>query len=600
MVQQALALGAQQVARYAYLAGFRKGDLVTATAIALASSGGVADRVTGEGAAKRVGLWQIRAALVSDHKKWTVEWLKNPTHSAEAAWEVSDRGKRWGSWPAFTNGRYKKHLTAAKKAADAVTDNPPKPGGGGAGSSGPPAPKEEPFDPKVRLGRVFIHGSKLGAELASSVTIAGLSWSINEVTQLAMTIADPGFELYRTGLFEKNVAILYREPATAAFPAFNLQFRIASLVLDGGPAGTGGMQVLARSQVAWKLKKRRGPKVMKKVSPTEFVAAECKKVGAKFVGQPSAKRGQVARDVAGKGQEEQQGSAKPSSWTTFQRLASELGYVCFEWADTVYFGKPSWLIARDKDPIDVAVPQEGAPAVWTPRNMPTITMSEDAELPVEISEIELETNRLREAHPGGGLRLRGLPPLNDDYLITSLSLPLVGVGPLLLSASTPKNPPKQPPSKGGGRAGGGKGHDEDNEGPKGGGGGSPGGKSGAAFVAMAVTASNARYSYGAEASSSDPTPSALDCSELVEWALGRIGVPFVDGSAAQYAACKKITVAEAMRTRGALLYKIGHIGISMGNGQSVEARNPGDGVGIFRAADIVWTGGGLVPGLSYR
>ena len=54
-----------------------------------------------------------------------------------------------------------------------------------------------------------------------------------------------------------------------------------------------------------------------------------------------------------------------------------------------------------------------------------------------------------------------------------------------------------------------------------------------------------------------------------------------------------------MNTRGALLYKPGHIGISLGDGRSVEARNPTDGVGIFRAADIAWTQGGLVPGLRY-
>jgi hypothetical protein len=85
----------------------------------------------------------------------------------------------------------------------------------------------------------------------------------------------------------------------------------------------------------------------------------------------------------------------------------------------------------------------------------------------------------------------------------------------------------------------------------------------------------------------------------VQWALGRVGVAFVDGSSSQIAACKPISVATALRTRGALLYKVGHIGISLGDGRSIEARNPSAGVGVFRAADIAWTHGGLVPALRY-
>lgn len=462
----------------------------------------------------------------------------------------------------------------------------------------PPASESNP-DPRRRLGNVFLHGGKLKSNIAASVTDANISWSVTEISQLSLTIADPGFELFREGIFEKGVAVLYREQGLP-----DLEFRVAAVNLDGGPTGTGGIQIQCRSQGVQKLKKRRGAKVMKKASPSNFVEAECKAAGLKCVSQPSPKRAQVARDVAKKGNDDQ-GADKPSSWTTFQRLATELGYYCFEFAGTVYFGKPTWLIDRDKDPLVVALPLDGAPDVWVTRTMPTINMSEDAEVPVEISNVELEKVRFKECRPGGALRLRGLPPFNAEYLITSLGLPLMGTGTLSVSASTPKNPPKQPPPKPKPKQKKG-GYDGD---PKNGG-GSPapgtkapsppaGGKSALAFVNMAITASSARYVYGAEASVSTAKPAALDCSELVQWALGRIGVPFTDGSSAQIAATRRISVEQGLRTRGALLWMPGHIGISMGDGRSVEARNPSAGVGIFRARDISWQGAGLVPGVQY-
>lgn len=600
----------RSIARVAYQAGFKGDALVTATAIAFAESSGRVEVVNSIGC---VGLWQINQPVhVAAHPKWTRAWLQNAANNAAAAYELSNGGTRWSPWSVYTSGAYKKHLPAARTAAAAITSSDATVRNSGAGSASddppgkafnpydqtpdpkrpkrPPKAEDEP-DPRIRLGHIKIHGGELIAHVRDLVTSATLDWSTSEVTQLTVVMADPGFAVYKRALFEKGSALLYREPG-----ALDLNMRITALTLGPGPAGTGGITIQARSEGVWKLRRRRGPLVMKKVSPSQFVEAECKAVGVKAVVQPSPQRGQVARDVPQGGEADLAGAARPSSWTTFTRLASELGYVVFEFADTVYFGKPTWLADRDKTPLQVAVPLDGAPEVWTCRTIPTIAVSDDAEYPVDISGVEIEKSRFKDCRPGGGMQLRGLPPFKDTYLITSMSMPLLGNGPLTLSAVTPKNPEPQPPSppptK---RSDDGDGTYDDGSGPV----SQPGGKTAASFVNMAVSASSARYVYGAEALSSNPKPAALDCSELVQWALGRIGVPFTDGSAAQIAATNRISVEQGLRTRGALLYKVGHIGISMGDGRSVEARNPTAGVGIFRAADIAWTAAGLVPGLRY-
>jgi cell wall-associated NlpC family hydrolase len=448
-------------------------------------------------------------------------------------------------------------------------------------------------DPRIRLGYVIVRGAKLRLEVQEAVTSATLSWSTDEVTQLAMTVEDPEFVIWRSGQFAKDTLVVYREP-----PMDDVRLRITSLSLDGGASGTGGFQVSARSEGRWLLMRRQGPLVMPKASPSAFVLAECKAVGLKAVVQPSPTRTQVARDVPKEG-EASRGAARPSSWTTFQRLAQELGYYLFEYGGTVYFGQPSWLMKQPGDPLTVSVPfhKTGLDERFAALNIPSITMSEDAEVPVEISGLQLHKSRLAECRPGRNLHLRGLHPFIAHYLVTSMTVPLLGTGPIELAASTPHDPPPQPPEQATSSGGG---FDSvsgsvDSSGAA----QQSGSKSAHDFVTVALSQRGDRYVFGAEANLSSANPSAFDCSELIEWALARVGIRFVDGSANQIAKCRSISVQQAIRTRGALLYKPGHIGISLGNGQTMEARNSRVGVGVFRAADIAWTQGGLVPGLRY-
>ena len=92
--------------------------------------------------------------------------------------------------------------------------------------------------------------------------------------------------------------------------------------------------------------------------------------------------------------------------------------------------------------------------------------------------------------------------------------------------------------------------------------------------------------------------------ELIEWAARRAGVNFPDGSAAQIDATTPMSVAEALRTPGALLFRAGnppttphHIAISLGDGRTIEARNSRAGVGVFSAHGRGWTRAGTIPGM---
>jgi hypothetical protein len=76
----------------------------------------------------------------------------------------------------------------------------------------------------------------------------------------------------------------------------------------------------------------------------------------------------------------------------------------------------------------------------------------------------------------------------------------------------------------------------------------------------------------------DPNPKAFDCSELVQWAAHQVGVSIPDGTMNQLPhiqrAGKTISVDQALRTKGALLLRPGHVAISLGDGAPSRPRAP--------------------------
>jgi cell wall-associated NlpC family hydrolase len=139
------------------------------------------------------------------------------------------------------------------------------------------------------------------------------------------------------------------------------------------------------------------------------------------------------------------------------------------------------------------------------------------------------------------------------------------------------------------------------------------------FVQKCMAQEGDDYVFGAETDPDDPDPDTFDCSELVEWACARLEVdpPMPDGARFQARHCQRhgtlIPVELAIQTRGALLFSFkggdplrgqvptsAHVAVSLGDGNTIEARGSKYGVNIFDAREgRAWTHAGLVPGLDY-
>lgn len=440
-----------------------------------------------------------------------------------------------------------------------------------------------------RLGKVIARGAKLQADLAEAVTSGSLSLTLGEVSQLSLTVLDsPDFKLLESGLFSAGTP----RRRGSQLDYGGLYFEVRSIELE--PQGERhALKITARSIGAGKLKRARGPLVRKKISPTQFVALEAKEAGLTFVGQPSAKRTLIKRNA---------GDEAESSWDTCQRLASELGFVCFEAAGVLYFGKPTWLLERE-DRLEYRVRWRGAKTDDALDEIPRCRRSGDDPKNVATVSARLRGTAGDDVLPGMALVLDGVPTFDGAYLIESVTLGLGEGQPAQVEATTAVNPVPQPPAKKAkkgssssatvpGTSSSTTSSSSTTTAP------ATGAKSAASFVALAQQQAGDTYIYGAEASISDPNPNAFDCSELIEWALGRIGITFGGTSGSMIAACTPISVAQAIATRGALLWHEGHIAISLGNGQTIEAANSRVGV-VNYSADGRFARGGLVPGLRY-
>ncbi|WP_062292430.1 C40 family peptidase [Demequina phytophila] len=90
------------------------------------------------------------------------------------------------------------------------------------------------------------------------------------------------------------------------------------------------------------------------------------------------------------------------------------------------------------------------------------------------------------------------------------------------------------------------------------------------ITAAALSRVGSTYAYGGSG------PTVFDCSGLVSWAYAQVGKSLPHSSSAIRAVGTVISSSEARP--GDVIWSPGHVSIYLGNGQQVEALNPGSGV----------------------
>jgi cell wall-associated NlpC family hydrolase len=618
-------LTAAQVAVLVKQAGFPKIDWVNMVAIAKAESGFRVEAKNPRSSAS--GLFQI---LASVHRKYDQRrLLSDAAYNTRAAKEIYDVQKK-RAWVAFTSGGYKEYLNEARQGvaqAASITGNPSLPSGGSSGSGaaaddGSAAPAVTYGPPGPQLVRAGV-GKPLSAAQETSAALAGLkilgtevtgdfsnaiigtpvfSAGIDTVPHVVFTVADPeGEQLFKArNLWVAGTRVQYRD----------LDLRIDELKFEPGSHGTGQLTVTCADDIVYALMKLRGPRTAEGISATQWIAQELARAGIDpnkyFLGEAVPTQSVIARDdddQAGAGG----GGEAPSAWTTIVRLAKELGKRVFVSGRRLVFGSSAFAM-RWSAPGSLRLSWhalgEGERFLTMPTSTRTSVGNRSNVLQVTG---RISLNRAQYFRPGVPVIVRNTPSIAGDKWVTFMCASIShGLGTDTDGADItliqPVDPPPEPPTAttSAGANGG-----STSSGTYTSGGGADGqvGR----FVALALQQAGNRYSFGAEANPSDPDPRVFDCSELVEWAAARAGIsPRVpDGSAAQLAHCRArgtlISVAQGIRTKGALLFQPGHVAISLGNGKTIEAMNPSQGVRQGNANGRGWTAAGRIPGAQgYR
>lgn len=295
------------------------------------------------------------------------------------------------------------------------------------------------------VDHLIVRGSAVSGDLAEALTECTASVGIDQIGEITMSFYDRNFELLRSGVFAKQGEVNF----------MSFRQEVTSVDTEAAPDGFGQTTIRARAAVVGMLKRRFGPFVMRASSPSDFVIHECKAVGAQYVVQPSPKRKHVARDrKPSTDGASPSGDTRPSSWSTFERLAKELGFVVFESGGVIYFGKPSWLRKRITR-ISVVTWNTGDETTDC-LTVPTFSDNSDATQPIQAT-IDVPRERVSEFMPGYRVRVV-FPPFGDDtYLVTHLEFPIAGYGPASVTVGKPTDPKPEPPHRKGGGGGGGTG-----------------------------------------------------------------------------------------------------------------------------------------------
>jgi len=163
--------------------------------------------------------------------------------------------------------------------------------------------------------------------ITDRVSKVEVSLSMDMVSQITVTVSDPGLEMFQANYFQVRRTVKFLE----------IELEISSVEIS---QGSGGEQVIfeARTAACQRLKRDKGQKTFNVGSATAFAALMARDFGLAFFGEKSMSKGTISRV--------QNASTDESSWDVLKRLASENQFVLFEVDGRLFFCTQQFLIGK--------------------------------------------------------------------------------------------------------------------------------------------------------------------------------------------------------------------------------------------------------------
>lgn len=461
-------------------------------------------------------------------------------------------------------------------------------------------------------------GSTLRANVLEALEELTVSQTITGASTVQMTLSDPHRTLLRSGLLSVRTTVI------VAGSAYEL-----AQVAKSGPKVTVTFEDIAVA--ALRLKKGARSVAAGKMSRAQFCTTLIREVGwVKVASAPGAKslvqlsRGSGATaatgETVGPGGWGNFGSTSTTptpattttttksaaatkadeedTWTAVTRILGEIDWRVCVIGGVVYLAPDSWLMSHAKKTYALS---ESSPGV------DNIDVDWDVGKPAATATMQVWSG-YTDLTVGSPVTLSGMGPGNGSWLVESITRKAhTKLCDVQLIHPQPTLP--EPADTGAGLGGIGEGGwgsftipDTAAGGPgtlqvtEHGGGGLTICER---FVQYALSANGKPYVWGASG------PNSWDCSGLVQWAAGKVGVSLPKPVSSQSKRLRYIPVQQAIATRGALIFRgmpgvsgsTDHIVISLGNGYTIEARGKNYGCGIFPLKGRQFTGAGVIPAI---
>lgn len=427
-----------------------------------------------------------------------------------------------------------------------------------------------PFDAGTLVGKLELVSPATATSLLLQEAIIAppdLKLTIDGASTLSITVAD-----HRRRLAESE-AFTTRSWATVLGVNFELVKAAKS-----GPQVTLTFEDAIAAGMRRETKTRRWPAGSR--SRRDILVELLRGTGVKYSIDP-AKRPKV-KEVVKRGKDN-------NAWDLSGSLA--IGWRRFSNGKRLIIGGDEWLIERDTKP--TRIQENTGPWGTIDFDLDVGKRASTATVTVEVAEVGLIA-------PGDVFTIADDYPATDGLWLASEYSHRLTRTTATLSLIRKQHTLKEPKGTGGP---GEKGEDTflpDRDGDAGPTGGGAAGKAANParenMVQFALAQAGDAYLWGGNG------PSAWDCSGLIQGATAAAGKTLTKPSQSQWETCvaagATISVAEALKIRGALLFRIGepfdHDAISLGNGSTIEAM--GSAYGVLVAGDAGnrgWTGAAL-------
>lgn len=165
-------------------------------------------------------------------------------------------------------------------------------------------------------------------DISSKVLSMEVSLTMDAVSQLTITVADPGLLFASANYWMLRRKINY----------LGLDFEIAAYSVNSGSAGE-EVKIEARSYPAQRLKRDKSKAIFTGGNATAYAAAKAREVGLKFFGENVFVDKKSISQV-------NNGKSEESAWDVLKRLAGESQFVMFESAGWLFFASQQFLLGK--------------------------------------------------------------------------------------------------------------------------------------------------------------------------------------------------------------------------------------------------------------